>query len=288
MANATICILHPGEMGAAVGRAARAGGARVLWSGADRSAATRKRAETAGLEDAGSLAAALDKASTVFSVCPPHAAVEVAKGVAAHRFRGTYVDANAVSPGTARQIGAVVEAAGATFIDGGIVGPPPAQGSSTRLYLSGSAASRAGELFANSPLTPIVLDAPVGAASALKACYAAWTKGTAALLTTIYALAQHEGVAPPLADEWRKSQPDLFQRLDRAIANTRKGWRWVGEMEEIAAMFAEASLPAGFHLAAAEVFRRLEPFKDDAAASLQDVITELLRRPGDIASRSRA
>ena len=36
----------------------------------------------------------------------------------------------------------------------------------------------------------------------------------------------------------------------------RKGWRWVGEMEEIAHSMAAHDLPTGFHEAAAEVFRR--------------------------------
>jgi hypothetical protein len=35
-----------------------------------------------------------------------------------------------------------------------------------------------------------------------------------------------------------------------------KGWRWVAEMEEIAASMAGAGLPDGFHQAAAEIFRR--------------------------------
>src|SRR6185437_5084895 len=46
-------------------------------------------------------------------------------------------DANAVSPQTARAIGTAVETAGATFVDGGIVGSPPREPGTTRLYLSG-------------------------------------------------------------------------------------------------------------------------------------------------------
>jgi 3-hydroxyisobutyrate dehydrogenase-like beta-hydroxyacid dehydrogenase len=274
----TICVLHPGEMGAAVGAAARAQGARVLWAGTGRGEATGKRARDAGLEDIKTLAAGVGAADIVLSVCPPHAALTVAESVAALRFRGVYLDANAVSPSTTRQIGAVVEAAGATFVDGGIIGPPPAGDASTRLYLAGSMATRIADLFAGTALTPIVLDAPIGAASAVKACYAAWTKGTIALLLTIHAQAQHEGVGAALAEEWRLSQPDLFKRLDRAVNNTRKAWRWVGEMEEIGATFANAKLPHGFHLAAADVFRQLEPFKDDASATLQDIVAALLRQ----------
>ena len=138
MATTTVCILHPGEMGAEVGAAARAGGARVLWVSGGRSGATRDRAGAAGLDDAGTLKAALGQASVVLSVCPPHAAVDLAGSVAAEGFRGTYVDANAISPDTSRRIGGIVEAAGARFVDGGIIGPPPTKPGTTRLYLCGS------------------------------------------------------------------------------------------------------------------------------------------------------
>jgi len=276
MAQHTICILHPGEMGAAVGRAARDAGARVLWSSAGRSAETRKRAAEAGLEDAGGLGDALQAAGIVLSVCPPHAALDLAGAVAAHSYRGIFVDANAVSPDTTRQIGAVVERAGARFVDGGIVGPPPAPGTSTRLYLSGRGADRIGRLFAGTPLTAMVLDAPAGAASAVKMCYASWTKGTALLLLAVRALAEREDVVQALAEEWRISQPDLFQRLDRAVTQSRKGWRWIAEMEEIAASFGDAGLPEGFALAGAELCRRLERFKGARGTTLEEIVAALL------------
>jgi hypothetical protein len=87
--------------------------------------------------------------------------------------------------------------------------------------------------------------------------YAAWTKGTAALLLAINSVARAEGVEETLLEEWRHSLPDLPEALARAGRSAdAKGWRWVGEMEEIAATFAAAGLPDGFHLAAAEMFRR--------------------------------
>jgi 3-hydroxyisobutyrate dehydrogenase-like beta-hydroxyacid dehydrogenase len=276
MATTTVCILHPGEMGAEVGAAARAGGARVLWVSAGRGGATRDRAGAAGLEDAGTLEAALGQAAVVLSVCPPHAAVDLAKSVAAAGFRGTYVDANAISPDTSRRVGAIVEAAGARFVDGGIIGPPPTKAGTTRLYLSGSAAADVAALFAGSPVGTIVLDAPVGAASALKACYAGWTKGAAMLLLSVRALARHEGVEATLTEEWKISQPNLFAQLDRAVLQSRKSWRWIAEMEEIGATFAQAGLPAGYALAAAEACRKLTAFKDSRGLTIEDVVRALL------------
>jgi hypothetical protein len=41
-----------------------------------------------------------------------------------------------------------------------------------------------------------------------------------------------------------------------AESASAKGWRWVGEMNEIASTYAAAGLPPGFHEAAAEMFDR--------------------------------
>ncbi len=277
MPETTIALLHPGEMGAAVGACLAERGLRVVWVSAGRSAATRGRAEAAGLEDLSSLERALAAAPVVLSVCPPHGALALAREVARAGFRGTYVDANAIAPETAREVARCVEAAGGAFVDGGIIGPPPGPGKSTRLYLSGARAAEVAAMFARTRLPAAVLDGAAGAASALKACYAAWTKGATALLAAIRTLARHEGVEEALLAEWRLSQPELPRRSEAILASARKAWRWIGEMEEIAASFEAAGLPGGFHLAAAEVYRRLEDFKDVAAAPSLAEIAQALR-----------
>jgi 3-hydroxyisobutyrate dehydrogenase-like beta-hydroxyacid dehydrogenase len=245
MALETVGLLHPGEMGAAVGAVLRGQGHRVVWVSAGRSEATRARAEEADLEDIGSVANVAE-ADVVFSICPPHAALEVAGSL--EGFGGVYVDANAVSPATAAKVAERVE----TFVDGGIVGAPPREPDATRLYLSGERAEEVAQLFAGS-----VLDARiVSNASAVKMAYAAWSKGTAAMLLAIRELARREGVEEALLAEWDLSQPELRERHARALRSAdAKGWRWVGEMEEIAASFEANGLPGGFHRAAAEVYR---------------------------------
>jgi 3-hydroxyisobutyrate dehydrogenase-like beta-hydroxyacid dehydrogenase len=266
----TIGLLHPGEMGAMVGASALADGARVLWASAGRGAATRARAEAARLQDAGSLAELVSRSEVILSICPPDAAADQARAVAALRFGGLYVDANAVSPRTGREIGGIVEKGGATFVDGGIIGGPPRERGTTRLYLSGEAAPRVAALFPRGPLEALVIPGGPGAASALKMAYAAWTKGSAALLMAVRAMATAEGVEPALLNEWKISQPDLPARSEKAVkGNARKAWRFVGEMEEIAATFAAAGLPAGFHQAAAEIYRRLAPWKDAPPPSVE-------------------
>jgi len=276
MAQMTIGVLHPGEMGSVVAACAREAGARVVWSSAGRRSATRERAAGAGLEDVGSLRDLVAASDVILSVCPPESALDVARDVAAAGFARMYVDGNAVSPATAREIAVVIEGAGATFIDGGIIGPPPRKRGTTRLYVSGAGAAQTKALFGDSALEVIVLDAPAGAASAVKMAYASWTKGTSALILSVRALAAIEGVEEALLAEWRTSQPQLLKRAeDAASGSAPKAWRFVGEMNEIAATFAAAGLPDGFHVAAAEIWRRLSSYKDAQKPSVDDVVEVL-------------
>src|SRR5262245_24664814 len=133
----TVGLLHPGEMGSVVGEGLRSGGARVVWASTGRSEASRRRAAAAALEDLGSLSALVSASDVIFSVCPPGSAIDVAHLVAAERFRGVYVDANAVAPETVRRVGEIIGAPGAELVDGGIIGPPPRVAGTTRLYLAG-------------------------------------------------------------------------------------------------------------------------------------------------------
>ncbi len=274
---ARIGLVHPGEMGASVAAAAATAGAVVVWASKDRGDATRRRAEAAGLTDLGTLDDLVDGVEAIFSVCPPHSALAVAEAVAARHFRGVFVDMNAIAPATARAIGRLVEGAGASFVDAGIIGPPVGQGAGTRLYLSGPAAGRVASMFAGSALEAVVVDERPGSASAVKAGFASWTKGTVALLLGIRALARAEGVEAALLEQWSRSLPGLAERSEQGpTASARKAWRWIGEMEQLAAAFRDVGLPDGFHLAAAEVYRRLERFKDQGGGQPPS-FDELLR-----------
>jgi hypothetical protein len=167
--------------------------------------------------------------------------LEVARSV--EGFGGMYVDANAISPMRAREIAAIHP----RFVDGGIVGSPPEEPGTT-LYLSGSGAASVAVLFVGTNLEARV----VADASAIKMAYAAWSKGSAAMLLAIRDVARHFGVE----DEWKLAAPELAARVPRAEQSAAtKGWRWEGEMEEIADTFAAAGQPDGFHRAAARVYR---------------------------------
>ena len=184
-----IALLHPGEMGAAV--AASLPGP-VWWVPEGRSEATAERAEHAGMKPIDDPRAA----DVILSVCPPDNALEVARSVAG--FTGLYVDANAISPMTSREVAAALPEA--TFVDGGIIGPPPRSAGTTRLYLSGAEAATVAALFADT-----IIDARIVAdASAMKMVYASWTKGSQALLLAARATARELGVEAELLAEWQE------------------------------------------------------------------------------------
>jgi 3-hydroxyisobutyrate dehydrogenase-like beta-hydroxyacid dehydrogenase len=282
----TVGLLNPGEMGSTVGQCLTDSGYTVLWASEGRSHRTAERAKAAGLDDAGTARELAAQASVILSVCPPHAALDVAWAV--HGFTGVYVDANAVAPGTARQVGDLIAAGGGRYVDGGIIGSPPVTPGASRLYLSGddeAAARTVHDLFAGTALEPRLVAGPATAASAVKMAYAAWTKGSSALLLTARALARAEGVEAALLAEWALSQPQLTRQVERSAgAAVTKGWRWVGEMEEIAQTMASAGLPDGFHEAAAEIFRRSPRLGDqggspDPVGAVLDALTGT-ERPG--------
>ncbi len=277
----TIGVLHPGAMGSSIGAAVAADGREVLWASEGRSSATRARADADGLVDAGTVAVLVERSGVIISVCPPASARDVATEVADHGYSGVYLDANAVAPATARRIAATVEARGASFVDGGIIGPPARTQGLTFLYLSGEPApcNQVSALFEGSPAEAVVLDKPAGAASATKMAFAGWTKGSSALLLAIRALAEREDVVEGLEHAWSALLPDLAARVTGTAAGTGpKAWRFEGEMHEIAATFDAAGLPAGFHEAAAEIYRALADLRDAEGVSVADVVDRLGRR----------
>ena len=274
----TVGLLHPGAMGVSVGAALRMRGVRVLWCPNGRSSETRQRAEAEGLSAVKTQRELCAASDIILSVCPPDAALDVARSVAADGFAGVYVDANAVSRATVSEIERAATVAGAAFVDGGILGPPARMGGNTLLCLSGQRAPDVASLFLGTSLEPRVIGPSVGQASALKMAFAAWSKGSTALLLAVRALAEAEGVSEALLQSWEHLSPELRERSERAaLGAAPKAWRWVGEMHEIAASFEAAGLPSGFHAGAAELYERLAPFKTEAA-TFEAVLQKLLPR----------
>jgi 3-hydroxyisobutyrate dehydrogenase-like beta-hydroxyacid dehydrogenase len=252
MSSPTVAVIAPGNMGAAIGARLVENGVSVLTSLAGRSPASAQRAKDAGLRPATDNEIA--SADIILSILPPGEALALAERLAptlkAAARKPLYADCNAVSPKTVEQIAAVVTATGARFADGGIVGGPPKKGQrGPRLYVSGAAAKPLATL-ADRGLDVRVMDAPVGAASALKMVYGGLNKGVVALGAAMALAAHRAGVGDDFHTELQGSQAPLLEQLSRGVPDMfSKAYRWVAEMEEIAAFTghdAEAKTYDGF------------------------------------------
>lgn len=275
-----IGIIHPGQMGISVAATIKNSGYEVYWISKGRSLATFQRAESQELVDLNDLDEMCKSCDAIISVCPPNAAETVAKQVLDSGFKGMYLDCNAIAPQRAVRIGNTMTDGGINFVDGGIVGGPAWNPGTTWLYLSGVDAEIAADLFRAGPLETEVIGIDTGKASALKMCYAAYTKGTTALISAILAASEGFGVRENLEKQWaRDGEGFVEQAHQRARRVTKKAWRFEGEMYEIASTFENAGLPGGFHNAAADVYRRLAVYKAiEDFPDLGDVLSSLLRK----------
>ena len=231
--NSTIGILHPGELGSALGRILAAGGRRVIATLEGHGPRTQRLCRGAGLEVVDSFADVVRRADVVFSVVPPSAALAVAEQYAAVGRRGLYVDVNSVSPETVAPMRGAVEAAGADFVDAAVLGLAarlPAQGA---LFLSGPQAGRVAALF-GAPLRVRVVGEAAGQASALKSALAGLNKGLAALFFEVGVLAHESGLAAAFLEECAAYYPGLTAVVDRlAPTYPRHARRRAEEMAEL-------------------------------------------------------
>jgi len=257
----TVAIIAPGEMGSAVGARLVERGGRVLTSLQGRGKSSAARAGRAGMTAAESDEELVGSADFVLSIVPPGEAVGLARRLAPAlkqaSSRPVYVDLNAISPKTAERIGALIAPTGCRYVDGGIIGPPPAAGSRTVLYVSGEGANEVLRLIPLG-LDVRVVDGGIGAASALKMSYAGITKGITALGTAMMLGATRADVAGALGKELGESQPQLLAYLARSVpAMFPKAYRWVAEMEEISQFLAEDTAAEHIYRGIARLYARL-------------------------------
>lgn len=255
-----VAVIAPGMMGSAVAARLTENGIEVRTSLAGRSDATLQRAKAAGM--VGVSDEQIAASDIILSILPPGDALGLAErlvpALRSARKKPIYVDCNALDPATVLRIARVVQETGATFVDGGIIGGPPKPGSKgTKIYLSGEAAPRVAELTKYGLEMPIQ-PGPIGAASAMKMSYAGITKGFTALGAAMMLAAARAGTAEDLRAELAASQPALFGWLTRQTPNMySKAYRWVAEMEEIAAFVGEDPAARQFYQGAARLYERL-------------------------------
>ena len=261
MALRTIAILSPGDMGHGIGAALGRSGFDVITCLAGRSARTHQLAQQGGFRIVSTLDELVVEADIVLSILVPAQAECVAQTVArvisTQRVDTPFVDCNAIAPQTTQRIEQQIVNAGASFIDGSIIGPPPGRGLPPRLYVSGQGAHALSAVDCDE-ITVKVMGDRVGDASSIKMCYAALTKGTATLQVALLTAARALGVDVALTAELAASQESVLRQMHASIpALPANAHRWIGEMEEIAATFDSVGLSPGFHQGAAAVYRLL-------------------------------
>jgi 3-hydroxyisobutyrate dehydrogenase-like beta-hydroxyacid dehydrogenase len=283
----TVGLLSPGEMGHTIGQVLHGSGLRVLTHLGGRSERSAALAAKAGMEDTPSIDDLVGEAEILLSVLVPARATAVADQVATaiERTRADllYVDCNAIAPPTVERIGARILSAGGRFADAGIVGPPPRKPGTTRFYASGPGAAEFAKL-STAGLDVRVIGDQIGQASGLKMCYAALTKGLIALGTELLVAAHMMGLGDALRDEQRDSIPSVLSWLEGMMPTMPpKAYRWVGEMEEIAATFTALGLTPRMLEGAADMYRfvadtplgKETPETRDTSRDAYDVVTAL-------------
>ena len=256
----TVGIVAAGAMGSGVAQRLRENNVTVLTSLAGRSAASAARAKKAGMRAVDD--AELMQADIFLSIVPPGEALALAERfkplLGKANKKPVYVDCNAVSPRTMTRIADVVAATGASFAAAGIIGPPPKPGSTnTKFYVSGPAAQEVARLNDHGLIVRVLGGSPT-AASALKMSYAGITKGFSALGAAMMRAASREGAAAALKAELAESQGPLLAWLTRQTPGMYgKAYRWVAELDEIAAFVGEEFPEHAMLAAAARLYERI-------------------------------
>jgi putative dehydrogenase len=276
-------VIAMGEMGSGVARRLHERGATVITSLAGRSAASAARAQKAGAIPVSTDDEFVAQAGTILSIVPPGDAVALAERLAPTITKATrkpvYVDCNAISPQTAEQIGAVLAGTGCTYVDAGIIGPPPSATGRTIFYASGPGAKEF-ERLGSYGLSIRLMDGPNGAASAMKLSYAGITKGCTAVGSAMMLGATRGGTAEALLQELSESQPMLLNWMRSFVGRMPpKAYRWVAEMEEIAKFQQDDAAARDMYLGIARFYQQIAaaleaPKPGDAVAQLKDFCAE--------------
>ena len=280
---AVIGVVAQGMMGAGVGRRLHESGAEVRTLLTGRTRASAERAKAAGMAAATNERELLGGADFFLSILPPGEAEALAQGLApalkALDRKPVYVDCNAVSPPTVQKIADEIAATGCPFVGAGIIGPPPKPGSTnTKIYASGPAAADLAKLN-DYGLIVRVLDGPVTAASALKMSYAGITKGFTALGTAMMLAATRGGSADALRAELAESRPDLLRYLSNQVPSMySKAYRWVAELDEIAAFVGDERAEHEMLAAAARLYERIADDFDKEKKEI-GVLDRFLNKP---------
>jgi 3-hydroxyisobutyrate dehydrogenase-like beta-hydroxyacid dehydrogenase len=227
----------------------------------------------------------------VISAVTASSTLAVAEEAAPHLRPGTmFLDLNSASPGTKQRAAALVDAAGAHYVEAGVMTSVPPYGIRVPMLLGGARAGALAQVLTAWGMDAKVVSTQLGVASAIKMCRSVMIKGLEALVIESYATARHYGVEdqvlPTLAEtfpqiDWSRQGAYFFSRV------VQHGKRRAEEMRESAHTVSEAGFPP---LIAAAIADKQQWVADQAAAGAfeglppdaawQDYADRLLRARG--------
>ena len=293
MSVETVAILSPGDMGHAIGRLLRENELRVLTCLSGRSNRTRDLSQQAGIIDVPNLNELVEQSDVLMSVtvseAVPGLCREVADAVKTTGADLLFAECNAIAPQLSLKMEGVLSEAGARYVDASIIGGPPRDGSSPRVYVSGGNASEFEQL-RDFGLDIRNLGPQLGRASGIKMCYAAMTKGTTALQAELLIAAEKLGLTQELMAEFSGSQPAVVKRMEGWMPGMpAKSRRWISEMEEIEATFRDLGLTPNIFKGVADMYRMIgdtplgdeNPESRDKERSLAETIRIIAESTGD-------
>jgi 3-hydroxyisobutyrate dehydrogenase-like beta-hydroxyacid dehydrogenase len=249
MAFQRIGILSIGEMGYHWAKILTGRGVEVLTYAKDRSERTRQRAESVGVKCVSSMATLVQDADLIVSIVVPSAAKRVAAKVAkaigkSGRRDLLYLDANAISPMTADEIGKLLQSNGVNFIDGCIIGSATKMDKGAVIYASGPQAAKIQDLEPYG-FSVKVLGPTVAQASAFKVVYAGLTKGLQGLFVELLMGARRFGLLDEISKRYEESFPGLLDKVTSSIVGLRiHAGRRAEEMDELKRTFAYHGMKA--------------------------------------------
>jgi 3-hydroxyisobutyrate dehydrogenase-like beta-hydroxyacid dehydrogenase len=242
MAFEKIGIMSIGEMGFHWAKLLKSHDVEVLTYDKDRGEVSRKRGQNAGVESLSSMTDLVNQADLIVSIVVPSAAIDVAKKVAeaaktAGRKDLVFLDANAISPMTAEEIGKSLQPAGVSFIDGCIIGSAAKMGKGTIVYVSGREANRM-QVLERFNIPVKILGASTSQASAFKVVYAGLTKGLQGLFCELLMGARRFGLLQEIRAQYDESFPGLLDKVSSSIVGLKiHAGRRAEEMDELKRTF---------------------------------------------------
>ncbi|HHY08515.1 MAG TPA: NAD(P)-dependent oxidoreductase [Corynebacteriales bacterium] len=223
----------------------------------------RKRAKTIGVELV-SLEALAKESDVIISAVVCASAVQAAQSIVRHlSSRHIYVDINATSPITKKEVANTLSPSGCKFVDAAVMNPVPPYLHKVAMMISGSGAEQFKTLMDPFHMNLTLVAGEAGTASSVKMLRSIFMKGMAALfmemLVAAYEMDIHELVLDTIRETLEKTAPN--QLIHRLVAGTAiHAGRRVHEMEEVIDTLKLAGVKPTMSSATREVLAWVDSF----------------------------